>query len=244
MSSKEKLQKQIDKIDIVKKQRNTGVFTDWETRTISVIASIYGEGSKEVGRFKGISYSGSIFPRILSRKSFDEQDQEDYEKGLDQAKYFLQTLVDDLEEVDPVKEEKKKKQNVELDIRKMFDKELVELSKGLFDDEHYSNSVLEAMKLVNNKVKEIVKKNTGESFDGADLMNKAFSVKKPIIILGDLETETGQNIQQGYMDLFRGAMLAIRNPKAHDHVKLEKEKAIHFLFLANLLLMRLKEAGY
>jgi hypothetical protein len=41
MSSKEKLQKQIDKIDIVKKQRNTGVFTDWETRTISVIASIY-----------------------------------------------------------------------------------------------------------------------------------------------------------------------------------------------------------
>jgi hypothetical protein len=74
-------------------------------------------------------------------------------------------LVDDLEEVDPVKEEKKKKQNVELDIRKMFDKELVELSKGLFDDEHYSNSVLEAMKLVNNKVKEIVKKNTGESFD-------------------------------------------------------------------------------
>jgi len=46
------------------------------------------------------------------------------------------------------------------------------------------------------------------------------------------------------MALFKGAMLAIRNPKAHDHVQLEKEKAIHFLFLANLLLMRLKEAGY
>jgi hypothetical protein len=43
------------------------------------------------------------------------------------------------------------------------------------------------------------------------------------------------------MELFRGAILAVRDPKAHDHVQLKKEKAIHFLFLANLLLSRLDE---
>lgn len=232
---------QIDQIDIVKKQRNTGVFTDWETRTIKVIESIWWEWSREVRRFENISYSWSIFPRILSPKSFDEQQQEDYEQWLDQAKYLLQTFMDDLEEVEPIKEEKKKKEYVELDVWNMFDKELIEVSKELFENEHYSNSVFEAMKLVDNRVKKIVLDTTWQDLFWVDLMNKAFSLEKPIIKLTDLNTKSDKNIQLWYMDLFRWAILAIRDPKAHDHVKLEKEKAIHFLFLANLLLMRLKE---
>jgi len=74
-------------------------------------------------------------------------------------------------------------------------------------------------------------------------MNRAFW-EKPIIQLTDLSGITERDIQQWYMFLFKWAMQAVRNPKAHDHVKLEKEKAIHFLFLANLLLMRLHEAWY
>ncbi|MDD3262480.1 MAG: TIGR02391 family protein [Candidatus Absconditabacteria bacterium] len=131
-----------------------------------------------------------------------------------------------------------------VDFWTLFKQELIDISKKLFDDGHYSSSVLEAMKLVNNKVKEIVKNSAGQEFDGAPLMDRAFSLGSPIIKLSDLSGQTEKDIQQGYMALFKGAMLAIRNPKAHDYIQLEKEKAIHFLFLANLLLMRLKEAGY
>lgn len=131
-----------------------------------------------------------------------------------------------------------------VDFWTLFKQELIDISKKLFDDWHYSSSVLEAMKLVNNKVKEIVKNSAGQEFDWAPLMDRAFSLWSPIIKLSDLSWQTEKDIQQWYMALFKGAMLAIRNPKAHDYIQLEKEKAIHFLFLANLLLMRLKEAGY
>lgn len=135
--------------------------------------------------------------------------------------------------------------NIEFDIWEYLCSDISNVSRKLFEDEHYDSAVFKAMKLINNKVKEIVKKSTGQEFDWADLMNKSFSIKKPIIILWDLETETGQNIQQGYMDLFRWAILAIRNPEWHEtDTNTNKKKAIHFLFLANLLLIRLEEAGY
>jgi hypothetical protein len=87
----------------------------------------------------------------------------------------------------------------------------------------------------------MVKTATWEEFDWTDLMNRAFSLKNPIILLWDLSTETWKNMQLWYMDIYRWTMSAIRNPKWHDTVTITKEKAIHFLFLINLLLMKLGE---
>ena len=87
-----------------------------------------------------------------------------------------------------------------------------------------------------------MKDKTGEELDGANLMNKAFSLEKPMIVLDDLSTETGKNIQKGYIQIFAGAMTGIRNPKAHENIKISKEKAIHFIFLASLLMYKLDEA--
>ncbi len=38
------------------------------------------------------------------------------------------------------------------------------------------------------------------------------------------------------MQVFAGAMTGIKNPKAHENIVIDEVKAIHFLFLASLLL--------
>ncbi len=96
--------------------------------------------------------------------------------------------------------------------------EIVKVSKSRFETNHFADSVEAALKEVNNIVKVIVKQRTSKEYDGADLMYKAFSLKKPIIELGDLSTETGKNIQTGYMQIFAGSMTGIRNPKAHEAI--------------------------
>ena len=98
------------------------------------------------------------------------------------------------------------------------------------------------MKEINSYVKNIVKKKRGEELDGAKLMNTAFSPDKPVITLDDLSTVTGKNIQQGYMQIFVGSMIGIRNPKAHENINIDKKRAIHFIFLASLLMSKLDEA--
>ena len=82
-----------------------------------------------------------------------------------------------------------------------------------------------------------------EAADGSSLMKKTFSVNQPKIAFDDNSTETGRNIQQGYMELFSGAMIGIRNPKAHANITISRERAIHFLFLASLLMCKLDDAG-
>jgi len=94
------------------------------------------------------------------------------------------------------------------------------------------------------RVKKIVKDKTGQELDGSALMQRAFSLENPIILLEDLTTETGKNIQKGYLQIFAGTMTGIRNPKAHENIVIEQERAVHFLFLANLLMQILDESNY
>jgi uncharacterized protein (TIGR02391 family) len=121
----------------------------------------------------------------------------------------------------------------------LMDAEIVNVAKSRFDTGHYADSVEAAFKCLNAAVKRIFKVRTGEELDGAALMNRAFSPKQPVICLGDLSTESGQNLQQGYMQMFAGSMIGIRNPKAHDNVTIDHKEAIHLLFVASHLMSKL-----
>lgn len=72
-------------------------------------------------------------------------------------------------------------------------------------------------------------------------MTLAFSPTNPIIVLGDLDTETGRGIQQGYMQIFAGSMTGIRNPKAHGNLHPDASKALHLICLASLLMTKFDE---
>lgn len=110
-----------------------------------------------------------------------------------------------------------------------------QVAKQRFADGHYADAVEAALKALSSEVKQIFRAAGGPDIDGVSLMQTAFSPNKPRIVLADLSTQSGKNMQRGYMELFTGAMSAIRNPKAHENVLISPERALHFLFLASML---------
>ncbi len=64
----------------------------------------------------------------------------------------------------------------------------------------------------------------------------------PKVKLNNLQTKSDKNEQLGFMLLYSGASLGIRNPKAHDIVVQSNPlKAFEYLVFAGLLLRRLDE---
>lgn len=119
--------------------------------------------------------------------------------------------------------------------------DIIKVSKEKFEHGHYADSVESAFKEVNTRIKDYCKKKTGQELDGVDLMRNVFSSKSPLIILDDLTTQSGKNVQDGYGHIFAGSMQGIRNPSAHANLEISDEKAIHLLFLASLLMFTIDD---
>lgn len=118
---------------------------------------------------------------------------------------------------------------------------IVEVSKARYQVGHFADSVEAAYKEVNYVVKNIYKSITNQEKDGANLMHSAFNKNNPQIKFNELSNQSELNIQEGYMHIFAGAMKGIRNPKAHENIIITKNRAIHFLFLASLLMHKIDE---
>jgi hypothetical protein len=43
------------------------------------------------------------------------------------------------------------------------------------------------------------------------------------------------------MEIFSGAMIGIRNPKAHGNIHITEKRAKHFIYLASLLMYKIDE---
>lgn len=121
-----------------------------------------------------------------------------------------------------------------------LDADIRRVSEPLFRDGHYAESVSKAFIELNHQVKQEYKRRRNAELDGADLMRTAFSPKNPAFVLSDLATESGRNTQQGFMELFAGSMIGIRNPHAHENLSLDPNRAKHSLYLASLLMKTFK----
>ena len=120
---------------------------------------------------------------------------------------------------------------------------ITDLCRDKFENGFYADSVETALKEINNLIKVKYKSISGEELDGARLMNKVFSVNNPIFHFADLSSETGRNIQQGYMQIFTGSMIGIRNPKAHNNLNPNKLLSIHLLQISSFLMCKIEEIG-
>ena len=110
--------------------------------------------------------------------------------------------------------------------------ELTTACSKLFKDGHYARAVEEAMKAVNNRVKE----RTGLTVDGRPLMEKAFSIGEPRLRLNPLGTQSERDEQLGYMAILSGCMHGIRNPRAHEHRLVDTPRtALQLVVLADHL---------
>ena len=111
--------------------------------------------------------------------------------------------------------------------------------KKIFDG-HYADAVESAFKEIESRVKRLAKVERPElaSKVGVGLMTAAFAKDNPAIILGD-GSDSDNDIQLGYMHLFAGGMSALRNPKAHANLDIDKESAMRMLIFASTLMFTL-----
>lgn len=118
------------------------------------------------------------------------------------------------------------------------------VSGKLYRDGNYAEAACNAFIEINSRLKEIYQKKYPDSEnvpDGQALMNKIFADNNPVLVAGDLKTQTGRDIHMGTRFMFAGAMAALRNPKSHQNIAIEKEDAMRRLVFASMLMFRIDE---
>lgn len=119
------------------------------------------------------------------------------------------------------------------------------VSQNLFEDGHYANAAEDAFIEINDRVKKLFMKvnpTAPKVPDDYTAMNMVFSDNAPLLEFCDRSTETGSNIQKGYMQMLAGAMSALRNPKAHANITITKDDAMRRLMFASMLMYKIDEA--
>jgi uncharacterized protein (TIGR02391 family) len=157
---------------------------------------------------------------------------EGYKRGIDQAISKLQTAIDllkeKLQDLGETSDGRAVRAFGELDIHP----EIARAVAKLFRDGHYANAVEDACKVLDS----LVKMRSGKfELSGTDLMQQVFSPNGPILRFNDLTTETGKSEQKGMMFLCSGAMLALRNPRAHELIEDDPEQALEYIGFLSLL---------
>lgn len=121
--------------------------------------------------------------------------------------------------------------------------DVLAVSQRLFNDGHYPQAVEMALKKVITTVKECLTDDERRGTDGDAMMNLAFGIegRTPLIRVNPCSNQAEKDEQKGIMFLFKG-VVAIRNRKAHDFVKLDDPtRAFEYLCLSSMLI-RLLEA--
>src|SRR6266436_7753429 len=199
----------------------------WQTTVFNVLKAAFDEESGHLENFVGQA-------RISLGNEPEYYLEAERRKMLTRQIEFLEAVIEEFPPVDA------QTQSTGSDFFSDLDTDIRRVSQQLFKDGHFADSVSAAFKELNNQVKQVYKERRGVELDGADLMRKAFSPNNPLFILADQSSETGANIQQGFMDLFAGSMIGIRNPHAHENLSLDSDGAKHFLYLASLLMKKFK----
>ena len=106
---------------------------------------------------------------------------------------------------------------------------------NLFTNGHYRNAVLDAAVALVNLVKQ---KALRPDLDGVALMRTVFSKNDPALAFNPLADQSDRDEQEGMMHLLEGAVLALRNPRAHTLVPDAPEAALEYIALLSLLAKR------
>ena len=106
---------------------------------------------------------------------------------------------------------------------------------------NYFHAVLEASKSVAQKIRN----KTGMAEDGAQLVDRALSLNKPLLAINSLQTESEKAEHTGPANILKGMFGTFRNPVSHSPRvlwKVEKQDALDLLCLVSYLHRRLDQA--
>jgi len=104
---------------------------------------------------------------------------------------------------------------------------------------NYFHAVFEAAKGLAQRLRDL----SGVQLDGAALVDRAFSIERPMLVMSALQTETEKSEHKGFAALLKGCFAAVRNPLAHDPKILweGEDDAADYLSLISLLHRKLDD---
>jgi uncharacterized protein (TIGR02391 family) len=203
-----------------------------EDRIRNTILEIFGPNSPEYGRHR--------YHRIWHGAQFvnmpEDEIQAGFRAGFPHTGVMLKAMIDRLDE---------SRSDLHSDAavltRSTFDgldlhPRIAAVCVDLYRDRHYRQAVLDASIALVNHVKE---KSRRHDIDGATLMSTVFSANDPILAFNALLDSTDKDEQQGMMHLFMGAVLALRNPRAHSVFDDSPELALNAIAFLSMLAKRL-----
>ena len=219
----------------------------WRSRTVRLLSeNIHpNEGQKLKDIKQAFSLFGGPLGSLVKEANWCRTFLESLRQELERhPEYVLDAPISSDEEVTTKKARqptsKRETKNTDELLLYLFDSmqfhpKIVEASRKRFKDGHYTDAIFRSFTEVNN----VVKAKTGLELDGKALMSQAFRIEKPVIKLNELKTQSERDEQEGFMFLFMGAMVGIRNPKAHDNI-IQKDplRTLEYLALASMLMRR------
>lgn len=134
----------------------------------------------------------------------------------------------------------KKRDTADFDLRELLHPIVADSSYQLYCNGHLREAVLNSI----TAIFDFIRTRSKSDKDGDSLIGEVFSLQNPVLILSELVTESGENDQKGFMQIFKGAYQGVRNPKAHSLAHdLTPKKAAQYLVFASLLARRIEEAN-
>lgn len=99
--------------------------------------------------------------------------------------------------------------------------------------DNYFHAVFESTKGLAQRIREL----SGISADGAPLVDRVFSIERPLLAINTLRTDTEKTEHKGFAALLKGCFGAVRNPLAHEPKILweGEDDAADYLSLISLL---------
>lgn len=107
-------------------------------------------------------------------------------------------------------ERRAKKLKSDLEVRNVHP-QILKFCREELVQENYFHAVFEATKSIAERIRE----QTGLTSDGATLIDEAFKISQPLIIINSLITETEQSEQKGFINFIKGILGMFRNTTAH-----------------------------
>lgn len=233
----EEIKSLIERVSSLKMQKRYSTdHVRWMTNVKNILEDIFGKESRYFIMFQSLKWElQEMSPlEITLAGGIEKKQQQIYTQDLDIAEGILQSALDSISS-----------SSVSLPIELFWEyihPKIRMVSESRYMSSHYADSVEAAFKEINSIIKNIVKQQIGKELDGLKLMQHAFSSDKPILKLTELNSESDRNVQLGYQQIFSGAMIGIRNPKAHENLVINKDRAMHLIFLASLLMHKVDES--
>ena len=117
--------------------------------------------------------------------------------------------------------------------------EVLKYCKAELMQNNYFHAVFEATKGLAQRIRDA----TGVQADGGVLVDRVFSVERPVLAMNTLQTDTEKSEHKGFAALLKGCFGAVRNPLAHEPKILwhDEDDAADYLTLISLLHRKLDD---